>query len=150
MLDGEADVGGAHESFADEDGVDAGGFQAEEVGVGADAALADEGDAGGDLVADPEGQVEVGDEAGEVAVVDADEGGAGVEDTGEVGLVVELDEGLRMQFEIDDWQRLGLGSGQRIAVRLPGKDDVWLFVTGVTELPPIVWVTMARRVRAAG
>ena len=31
-----------------------------------------------------------------------------------------------------------------------GKADVWLFVTHVTELPPIVWVMMAKRVRAAG
>jgi hypothetical protein len=33
---------------------------------------------------------------------------------------------------------------------MPGRDDVWLFVTNVTELPPIVWVTMAKRVRVAG
>ena len=55
-----------------------------------------------------------------------------------------------MRFEIDDWQQLNLASGQRIPVRLPGKADVWLFVTGVTELPPVVWVMLARRVRAAG
>jgi hypothetical protein len=64
--------------------------------------------------------------------------------------VVELDDGLRMRFEIDDWQRLNLDLGKRIPVRLPGKADVWLFVTNVTELPPIVWVLMARRLRAAG
>jgi hypothetical protein len=64
--------------------------------------------------------------------------------------VVELDAGLRMRFEIDDWQRLNLDIGKRVPVRLQGKDDVWLFVTNVTELPPIVWVTMARRIRAAG
>lgn len=64
--------------------------------------------------------------------------------------VVETDEGLRVRFDIDDWQRLNLGRGQRIPFRLPGKDDVWLFITNVTELPPIVWVIMARRIRAAG
>lgn len=64
--------------------------------------------------------------------------------------VVELDDGLRMRFDIDDWQRLNLDLGRRIPVRLPGKDDVWLFITNVTELPPIVWVMMAKRVRAAG
>ncbi len=64
--------------------------------------------------------------------------------------VVEQDEGLRMRFAIDDWQRLNLVPGQRLPVRLPGRADVWLFVTKVTELPLIVWVTLARRVRAAG
>lgn len=64
--------------------------------------------------------------------------------------VVETGDGLRVRFSLDDWQRLNLGPGQRVPVRLPGKDDVWLFVTGTTELPPIVWVTMARRVRVAG
>ena len=29
-------------------------------------------------------------------------------------------------------------------------DDVWLLVTHVTELPPIVWVRLAQRMRAAG
>jgi hypothetical protein len=64
--------------------------------------------------------------------------------------VVETDEGMRVRFDVDDWQRLNLAPGQRIPVRLPGKDDAWLFVTSVTETPPVVWVMMARRVRAAG
>jgi hypothetical protein len=49
---------------------------------------------------------------------------------------------------LDDWERLGLVEGQRVPVRLPGRDDLWLFVTAVTPLPPIVWVTMAQRMRA--
>lgn len=65
------------------------------------------------------------------------------------GYVVELDEGFRVQFALDDWQRMNLGIGQRVPVRLPGKDDVWLFITHVTELPPIVWVRLAKRVRVA-
>lgn len=64
--------------------------------------------------------------------------------------VVEADEGLRVRFGVDDWQRLDLDVGRRIPVRLPGRDDVWLFITNVTELPPIVWVQLARRIRAAG
>ncbi len=64
--------------------------------------------------------------------------------------VVELDDGLRVRFALDDWHRMNLGTGQRVPVRLPGKADVWLFVTHVTELPPVVWVTMAKRVRAVG
>lgn len=64
--------------------------------------------------------------------------------------VVETDDGLRVRFALDDWQRLNLGSGQRIPVRLPGKGEMWLFITTVTEAPPVVWVLMARRIRAAG
>ncbi|QJW93215.1 hypothetical protein [Frigoriglobus tundricola] len=64
--------------------------------------------------------------------------------------VVETDEGMRVRFALDDWQQLNLGHGQRVPVRVAGKDDVWLFVSSVTELPPVVWVTMSRRVRAAG
>jgi hypothetical protein len=55
-----------------------------------------------------------------------------------------------MRFALDDWQRLNIGSGQRIPVRLPGKDDALLFVTNVTEQPSVVWVMMARRIRVAG
>ena len=61
-LDGQADVVGAHQGLADEDGGDAGRFEALDVAAGADAALADEGDVGRDPVAEPEGQVQVGDE----------------------------------------------------------------------------------------
>ena len=61
-FDGEADVVGAHQGLADEDGGDAGGFEALDVAAGADAALADERDVRRDRVAEPEGLVEVGDE----------------------------------------------------------------------------------------
>lgn len=63
--------------------------------------------------------------------------------------VVETAEGLRVRFSLDDWQELDLGVGRRIPVRLPGKADVWLFVAGATEVPPVVWVMMAKRVRVA-
>jgi hypothetical protein len=63
--------------------------------------------------------------------------------------VAETDEGLRVRFDIDDWQRMNLGPGQRIPVRLPGKAG-WLFITNVTEQPPVVWVMLARRIRPAG
>ncbi len=66
------------------------------------------------------------------------------------GYVVELDRGMRIRFSIDDWERLGLFRGQRIPVRLPQKADQWLYLAEVTETPPVVWVTMAERVRAVG
>ena len=62
-LDGQADVVGAHQGLADEDGRDAGGLAAARRRARvADAALADQDDLGRDPVAEPEGQVEVGDE----------------------------------------------------------------------------------------
>ena len=64
--------------------------------------------------------------------------------------VVELADGLRLRLAVDDWEKLRLDVGRRIPVRLPGKADVWLFITHATELPPIVWVMMARRIKAAG
>ena len=66
------------------------------------------------------------------------------------GSVVETAEGLRVRFALDDWQRMNVGVGSRVPVRLPGKSDQWLFVTNETELPPIVWVILAKRVRVAG
>ena len=43
-----------------------------------------------------------------------------------------------MGCSLDDWERLGLCEGRRVPVRLPGRDDVWLFGAAVTPLPPIV------------
>jgi hypothetical protein len=63
--------------------------------------------------------------------------------------VVQTDEGLRLRFALDDWQKLNLDVGRRIPIRLPEKTDVWFFITHATELPPIVWVTLAKRVQAA-
>ena len=51
------------------------------------------------------------------------------------------------RLALDDWLRMDLGTGQRIPVRLPGATDAWLFITNVTELPPVVWVVMAKRVK---
>jgi hypothetical protein len=63
--------------------------------------------------------------------------------------VVELTDGLRLKFDVNDWLKLDLSEGRRVPVRLPHRDDVWLFVTHATELPPIVWVEMLRRVPVA-
>jgi hypothetical protein len=63
---------------------------------------------------------------------------------------VEAAGGLRLRLDIHDWQRLNLARGQRVPVRLPGSEDTRLFITGATEQPPVVWVEMAERIRAAG
>jgi hypothetical protein len=63
--------------------------------------------------------------------------------------VVETGEGLRVRFALDDWLRLNLDVGRRVPVRMQGKPDQWLFITNVTELPPMAWVMLAKRVRAA-
>jgi hypothetical protein len=61
--------------------------------------------------------------------------------------VVEHDNGLRMQVMIDDWENVNLDTGRRIPIRLPGRDDIWLFLT---QVPPIVWVMLGRRMPVAG
>ncbi len=62
--------------------------------------------------------------------------------------LVELDGGLRMRLSLDDWERMGLCRGQRLPVRRPGRRDEWLFLAEVVELPPLVWIVLANRVRA--
>ena len=62
--------------------------------------------------------------------------------------VAETVNGMRVRLDVNDWERSGLGVGRQIPVRLPGKADEWLFVTHATEVPPFVWVVLAKRVRA--
>jgi hypothetical protein len=66
------------------------------------------------------------------------------------GFVVEVADGMRLRVPLDDWERLGLYRGQRIPVRRSGRDEEWLFVSEVVELPPLVWLVMGSRVRVAG
>jgi hypothetical protein len=61
--------------------------------------------------------------------------------------VVELDGGLRVRFDLNDWEQLRCFRGQRVPVRLPGRADVWLIVAEVVELPPVVWVVLVERAR---
>lgn len=63
---------------------------------------------------------------------------------------IGLDGGVRLQLNINDWKRLRLYRGQRVPVRLPGKSDDWLYLVEAVEVPPVAWVTLARRVRAVG
>jgi len=65
-------------------------------------------------------------------------------------LAVETDDGMRVRLSLDDWERLGLFRGQRVPIRRNGRRDEWLFVAEVVELPPLVWVVLATRLRAAG
>ena len=62
------------------------------------------------------------------------------------GLVVELDNGFRVRFELEAWERLRLYLGQRVSVRRPGRAEELLFIAGDVPLPPIVWVTFAARI----
>jgi hypothetical protein len=64
--------------------------------------------------------------------------------------VVEHDGGLRIRLSADDWERLNLFRGQRVGVRLPGRADAWLYLTGTEEAPPFVWAVLAQRMRTAG
>ena len=66
------------------------------------------------------------------------------------GYAIDLGDGLRLRLALDDWERLGLFRGKRVPVRLPGRDDCWLYVVEAVAHPPLVWVTLAVRVRSAG
>ena len=92
LLDGQPEVGGTHQGFPHEDGRDALGFEAFDIGAAADAALADQDDIRRDAVPEAQGQIEVGDEPAEVAVVDPHEVGAGGQDPRQVRLVVQFDQ----------------------------------------------------------
>lgn len=64
--------------------------------------------------------------------------------------VAELDGGLRIRLSVDDWERVGLFRGQCVPVRLPGQSEQRLYLAEAREEPPLVWVVLARRVRAVG
>ena len=72
-------VAGFHEVFADQEGVVAGGAQADDIGGVVDAAFADQERAGGHVFGESERGIQSDFEGGEIAIVDADEVGAGVD-----------------------------------------------------------------------
>lgn len=61
---------------------------------------------------------------------------------------------VRVRLGIDDWERLGLCEGQRVAVALPGRAAAVVMVLAVQQDPPVVWVefaaAMARVAERAG
>jgi hypothetical protein len=61
--------------------------------------------------------------------------------------VVELDNGFRMRFSIDDWEKFNISEETRIPIRMRRKGDSRLFVTSVTEVRSVVWVVMGRRLK---
>ena len=64
----------------------------------------------------------------------------------EVGAyVVELVGGLRLRLGLDDWDRLGLYRGQVVSVRLARRADLRLVIADITDVPPVVWITLVRR-----
>ena len=95
---GVAWVGGAHEGFADEEGVKAGVAEAGDVGGGFDAAFGDLDDVGRDAVDELERGIEVNVEGMEVAVVDPDEVASGGEGAVEFGGVVDFAEDVELEF----------------------------------------------------
>jgi hypothetical protein len=61
--------------------------------------------------------------------------------------VIELLGGLRVRFAIDDWNALDLFRGQRVPVKLTGKDEVCLYLSEALEAPPIAWAVFVARFR---
>src|SRR6185295_1644582 len=90
-----ARVLGAHEGFADEEGAGAGAAEAAGVGGGADARFDDAGLGAAEEREEAFGGGEVHLEGAEVAVVDADQGGA--VDALELLFIVDLDEGAQVE-----------------------------------------------------
>jgi hypothetical protein len=64
--------------------------------------------------------------------------------------VVELDEGYRMRLSLDDWYASRFSEGRKIPVRMRGRADEWLFITNAVSLPPVVWVTVLKRMLVLG
>ena len=100
-----AGIGGEHQGFADEKCVETGAAEADKVGVGGEAGLGDGDAVVGDFVDEFERGVEADFERFEVAIVDADDFGAGGESAVEFGLGVNFDERLHFQFaaEVDEF-----------------------------------------------
>lgn len=92
------DIGLPHQAFADEEGAGAAWFEAEQVSVGVDAAFADQKGACGGEGGEAFCGCEVGDEAFEVAVVDADQAGFEVVGAGHFLFVVDFDERVHALF----------------------------------------------------
>lgn len=59
--------------------------------------------------------------------------------------VIELLGGLRVRFGIDDWNALDLFRGQRVPIRLAGKDEVGLYLAEAVEVPPVAWAVLVQR-----
>jgi hypothetical protein len=102
-----------HERFPDEEGVEAGVAEADEIGVGGEAGFGNGDTLVGDLIDQCKGSVDSDFESFEVAIVDADDFGAGGEGEIEFGLGVNLDERLHFEFaaEVDEFFQSGIAKG---------------------------------------
>lgn len=49
---------------------------------------------------------------------------------------------VKLRLSLDDWDRLGLCEGQRVMVRLPGREAVAVLVTAASRVPPVVWLEL--------
>jgi hypothetical protein len=57
-----------------------------------------------------------------------------------------MEDGFRLRLAIDDWYASRLSEGRRITVKMPSKEDALLFITDTKMIPPVVWVTLMRRI----
>ena len=87
-----AGVGRGHQRFTNEEGVEAGAAETDKVGVGREAGFGHGDAVVGDLIDEFEGGFEADFERFEVAVIDADDFGAGGEGAVEFGFSVHFDE----------------------------------------------------------
>src|SRR5689334_4442512 len=99
--------------LTDQEGLVAGGAEAGDVGGAVDAALADQDGAGGHVSGEGERRVESDFEGGEIAVVDTDDIGAGIDGGIEFAAVMNFDEGAETER----------GSGLAEIAELAGGED---------------------------
>lgn len=59
--------------------------------------------------------------------------------------VVETDQGVRLRVGLDDWMRMGLVEGQSVKLSRAGQPDAECWLSNVTEVPPLAWITLSRR-----
>jgi hypothetical protein len=56
--------------------------------------------------------------------------------------VVEQAGGLRVDMEHDEWLRLGVREGRLVPLRMAGRDDVWVRIARVIEIPPFAMLEL--------
>ena len=60
----------------------------------------------------------------------------------------ELDDGLRVQLSLDDWNRCRLYRGEQIPLRRQGRPEERLFLAESVEMPPVAWFNLTSTVES--
>lgn len=69
-------------------------------------------------------------------------GQIGLNGTAVYAYVVPHGDGVRVRVSADDWERLGLSSGQRVRLDVPGRTALPLLLATADQEPPVVWLRL--------